>query len=214
MTFTVRDASRLYGIENWGAGYFNVNAAGHLTVHPDRGEKGIDLYSIASRLKEKRLRFPVLLRFPQILASRVGDIFGAFERAITEFGYGNAYRGVFLIKVNQTREVVEELVTAGKGRGLGLEAGSKAELTIAPEARTALLELLGGDRLASRSEIRKLTTYARDKKRVELADVTAVVRSRSEASSPSVGPSAMYSPLCTRCRHMRASRTAAVICIV
>ena len=53
MSFSLQDAVRLYGIENWGAGYFNVNAAGHLTVHPDRGEKGIDLYSIVSRLKEK-----------------------------------------------------------------------------------------------------------------------------------------------------------------
>jgi arginine decarboxylase len=131
MTFTVRDAARLYGIESWANGYFSVNDKGHLAVHPDRGERGIDLFSLVGRLREKRLRFPVLLRFPQMLASRVNEIFGAFERAIREFNYGGTYRGVFPIKVNQTREVVDELVRAGHGRGLGLEAGSKAELAVA-----------------------------------------------------------------------------------
>ena len=82
MTFTVRDAVRLYGIDTWGNGYFDVNPRGHLLVKPDGGEASVDLYSLVSRLKRKKMRFPVLLRFPQILASRVGQIFGSFDRAI------------------------------------------------------------------------------------------------------------------------------------
>jgi arginine decarboxylase len=131
MTFSVRDAVRLYGIDTWGNGYFDVNARGRLVVRPDGGEASVDLYALVSRLKRKKMRFPVLLRFPQILASRVGQIFGSFGRAITEFNYGNVYRGVFPIKVNQQKEVLNELVRAGAERGLGLEAGSKAELAVA-----------------------------------------------------------------------------------
>jgi arginine decarboxylase len=131
MSFTVRDAVRLYGIDTWGAGYFDVNARGHLVVRPDRGPAAVDLYTLVPRLRRKKLRFPILLRFPQILASRVEELFTAFERAIAEFNYANAYRGVFPIKVNQQCEVLDELVRAGRARGLGLEAGSKAELAVA-----------------------------------------------------------------------------------
>ena len=77
------------------------------------------------------MRFPVLLRFPQILSSRVHELFDAFDKAITEYSYQNRYLGVFPIKVNQKREVVDTLVDTARGRGMGLEAGSKAELTIA-----------------------------------------------------------------------------------
>src|SRR5688500_4317859 len=121
MTFTVRDAVRLYGIESWSSGYFSVNDKGHLAVHPLRSDRGVDLHALVARLKEKRLRFPVLLRCPQMLGSRVNEIFSAFERAISEFNYPGAYRGVFPIKVSQTREVIDEIVQAGRGRGLGLE---------------------------------------------------------------------------------------------
>ncbi len=135
MSFTVQDAERLYGIDAWGHGYFRVNPQGHLCVHPDREERGIDLLHLVSRLKRRRVRFPALLRFPQILHARVEEIFGAFERAIEEYGYPQPYRGVYPIKVNQQRDVIDELTRAGRGRGLGLEAGSKAELAIALSQR-------------------------------------------------------------------------------
>jgi len=131
MTFTARDAERVYGIDAWGGGYFTVNAQGHLSVHPFRDEQGIDLYQLVQRLKRRKLRFPALLRFQQILASRVDEVFGAFRRAVEEFHYPGVYRGVFPIKVNQQREVLDELVRAGRGQGMGLEAGSKAELAVA-----------------------------------------------------------------------------------
>jgi arginine decarboxylase len=131
MSFSTRDAERLYGIDAWGQGYFGVNAQGHLTVHPTRAPAGIDIYALLSRLKARKVRFPVQIRFPQILESRVEEIFGAFDRAIREFSYGSVYRGVYPIKVNQHPDVVNALVQAGRGRSMGLEAGSKAELAIA-----------------------------------------------------------------------------------
>jgi arginine decarboxylase len=131
MSFTTRDAERLYGIEAWGDGFFRVNGRGNLCVYPDRGEQGIDLLRLLPALKRRRLRFPMLMRFPQMLTTRVNDIFGAFTHAIEEFGYANVYRGVYPVKVNQQADVVRELVAAGRGRGLGLEAGSKAELAVA-----------------------------------------------------------------------------------
>lgn len=131
MTFTTRDAVRLYGIDGWGNGYFDVNAKGHLVVKPHRGEAAVDLMSLVPKLKEKEARFPVLVRFPQILEDRVQEIFKAFNKAIEEYHYAGAYRGVFPIKVNQQKEVLDPLVAAGAPLGMGLEAGSKAELTIA-----------------------------------------------------------------------------------
>lgn len=131
MAFGIRDAQRLYGIDEWGAGFFGVNTRGHLTVHPLRNGKGIDLYELLPRLKRRKLRFPMVVRFPQILETRVQDIFGSFERAIEEFDYPSTYRGVFPIKVNQLAPVLEGLVSAGRGHGMGLEAGSKAELALA-----------------------------------------------------------------------------------
>lgn len=131
MAFNVRDAVRLYGIENWGGGYFDVNEKGHIVVRPSRDERGVDLYALLSRLRQRKVRFPMLLRFPQMLSSRVNDLFDSFDKAIAEYSYGNRYLGVFPIKVNQKREVVDTLVATGRDRGLGLEAGSKAELAIA-----------------------------------------------------------------------------------
>ncbi len=131
MPFSTRDAERLYGIDAWGAGFFRVNPKGNLSVHPYRDDRGIDLLQLTHRLKRRKVRFPALLRFPQILAARVDEVFDAFNRAIEEFGYDGVYRGVYPIKVNQQREVIDELVRAGRGHDMGLEAGSKAELAVA-----------------------------------------------------------------------------------
>jgi arginine decarboxylase len=131
LSFTTRDAVRLYGIENWGAGYFDVSEKGHLLVRPTRDERVVDLHALVARLQKRKVRFPTVIRFPQILSSRVTELFDAFDKAIAEYSYGNRYLGVFPIKVNQKREVVEELVATGRERGMGLEAGSKAELAVA-----------------------------------------------------------------------------------
>ncbi len=120
----------LYGIENWGNGYFDVNAAGHLMVKPFRTGPGVDLHQVVDELAKRRCPAPVLLRFPQILETQMRHLHQAFQSAITEFQYGAPYKGVFPMKVNHRRDVIEELLRVGSRYDFGLEVGSKAELYI------------------------------------------------------------------------------------
>jgi arginine decarboxylase len=136
-----QDSAEHYLINSWGAPYFSVGENGNLTVCPSGkvGENGggvIDLKALVDDLLKRGIVPPVLLRFNEILDSRVTDLAGCFQKSINEYGYKGVYRGVMPIKVNQQRHVVEELVRAGKKTHLGLEAGSKAELLVA----TALLD--------------------------------------------------------------------------
>jgi len=135
--WTVRDSAELYGVSAWGAGFFGVNERGHIEVRP-RGPEGnpIDLLELVLDLKRRGLRTPMLVRFSDILASRVQGLCQAFDQAIQDYGYGGLYRGVYPIKVNQQRHVVEEIIQHGAHHRIGLEAGSKPELLIA----LALLE--------------------------------------------------------------------------
>jgi len=125
----IEDAVRLYGIHRWGGGYFGVNPDGHVTVHPE-GEAGpsIDLIKVAARARERGLHYPLLIRFHDLLRHRVRAINEAFAEAIKSARYKGEYRGVFPIKVNQMREVVEEILDAGEPYHYGLEVGSKPEL--------------------------------------------------------------------------------------
>jgi arginine decarboxylase len=130
--WTVRDSLELYNVQAWGAGFFSVNEAGHVQVHP-RGPDGarIDLLELVTDLEQRGLRTPLLIRFSDILASRIRGLSDAFQQAIGEYGYGGAHRGVYPIKVNQQRHLVEEVVEYGASMGVGLEAGSKPELLVA-----------------------------------------------------------------------------------
>jgi arginine decarboxylase len=129
-TWGVSDSLKLYNIENWGDQYFSINPAGNLTVHPKRGEgPGIDLPSVVEEIRSQGLGLPVLIRFQDIIRHRVVALNEAFRKSIAEFNYRGRYQGVYPIKVNQMREVVEEIVDAGRPYDFGLEAGSKAELT-------------------------------------------------------------------------------------
>jgi arginine decarboxylase len=121
----------LYNVPNWGAGFFSVNALGHVEVQPRPDGPRIDLLELVQDLRQRGLRTPLLVRFSDILAARVQGLCAAFNRAITEYGYRGAYRGVYPIKVNQQRHVVEEIVEYGAPDRIGLEAGSKPELLIA-----------------------------------------------------------------------------------
>jgi arginine decarboxylase len=125
------DAARaLYRIEGWGAGFFDVNDEGHVIVRPDkdRPDHIVDLYEITNDLEEQGIALPVLLRFSDILRSRIEDLTTRFEQAREEFGYNGGYTTVYPIKVNQQRHVVEEIVEFGKEKRVGLECGSKPEL--------------------------------------------------------------------------------------
>jgi arginine decarboxylase len=128
-TWGVSDSLKLYNIENWGDQYFSINPTGNLTVHPRRGEgPGIDLMSVIEEIKAQGLQMPVLIRFQDIIRHRVVALNEAFRKTIAEFGYKGRYQGVYPIKVNQMREVVEEILDAGRPYDFGMEAGSKAEL--------------------------------------------------------------------------------------
>ncbi|MGD8375165.1 MAG: biosynthetic arginine decarboxylase [Acidobacteriota bacterium] len=131
-SFTIEDAKQIYGIDNWGQPYFDVADSGNLVVRPLPGEsRTVDVKQLVDELVEKGISLPILLRFPQLLESQVRTLSDSFRRAIDEFGYGSTYTPVFPIKVNQRKEVVEDLLQAGRRHGLGLEAGSKSEILIA-----------------------------------------------------------------------------------
>jgi len=125
----LHDAFETYGVKNWGKGYFGINKLGHVTVHPDKNpDRSIDLKDIVDQLRTRGLQPPLLLRFTDILKHRIEEIAGAFQKAMTEYGYAGAYSCVYPIKVNQQRHVVEEVLHFGKPLGFGVEAGSKPEL--------------------------------------------------------------------------------------
>ena len=128
-TWTVKDAEKLYNMNGWGLGYFRINPDGHVTVHPDANRKrGLDLYHLATDLHAQGVGLPLLLRFSDILKSRIEALSGEFSNAIKEFGYDGSYTTVYPVKVNQQRHVVQEIVEFGAPYGVGLECGSKPEL--------------------------------------------------------------------------------------
>jgi arginine decarboxylase len=125
----IQKARNLYNIHRWGAKYFDINDAGRVIAKPLRDTgAAVDLTDVIEEAKARGLKFPVLIRFQDILRHRVESINMAFRNSITEFNYQGRYRGVFPIKVNQLREVVEEILDAGKLFDFGLEVGSKPEL--------------------------------------------------------------------------------------
>ncbi len=135
--WSIDDSRSLYLIDRWGAGYFDVNEAGNLTVSPlqDRGSK-ISLTSIVEEAAELGLRTPLLVRFQDILHHRVKTLNEAFVKAVSETQFRGTYRGVFPIKVNQLREVVHEILDAGRPFHYGIEVGSKAEMYAALSMHT------------------------------------------------------------------------------
>ncbi|MGL4550346.1 MAG: biosynthetic arginine decarboxylase [Gemmataceae bacterium] len=125
----IADAVETYGIKNWGKGYFSINKSGHVQVHPTkRADRFVDLKELIDQLKESGTQLPILLRFTDILRHRVGEIAEAFNTAITEYEFQGKYVCVYPIKVNQQRQVVEEILDFGRPFNFGLEAGSKPEL--------------------------------------------------------------------------------------
>ncbi len=141
--WSIERATQYYNVAGWGAGYFSVNEKGHVIVHP-MGQPGpvIDLMDVVEDIQERKIGFPCVVRFQDVLRARVKQINEAFGKAVAEMGYGARYFGVYPIKVNQMREVVEEILDAGAPYHYGLEAGSKGELLVVlgmnadPEALT------------------------------------------------------------------------------
>jgi arginine decarboxylase len=138
-SWTVDDAAELYSVGSWGRGFFSINQAGNVCVHPTRDPKrAIDLKQLVDTLEMRNLDLPLLLRFNGILKTRVDELAGVFGKAIEEHNYKGRYIFVYPIKVNQQRQVVEQIVAHGRQYGFGLEAGSKPELL-------AVIALTDGD---------------------------------------------------------------------
>ena len=131
-TWDIPSAIALYNIDRWGTGYFTINGAGNVQVMPTLAYgQAIDLMDVISEARDRGMAFPLVVRFQDLLRHRVETINRAFQSAIAEANYQNVYKGVFPIKVNQLREVVEEIMDAGRPFNFGLEAGSKPELIAA-----------------------------------------------------------------------------------
>jgi arginine decarboxylase len=127
--WTVTDAAELYEIARWGKGYFAIDKSGHLLVQPTKDPaRAIDLKQLVDHLQLRGLGLPILVRFRDILRHRLSDIHQAFQTAIAQHQYEGKYVCVYPIKVNQQRQVVEEVLDFGRPYGFGLEAGSKPEL--------------------------------------------------------------------------------------
>ena len=148
--WTTQQSADLYLVEKWGHPYVSVNEKGRVSIHPeatpdDQGP-GIDLYELVAQIRRRGVQTPLLLRFDGLLRARVRDINLAFNKAREEYGYTAPYRGVFPIKVNQERSVVETLMSEGRNYGMGLEVGSKPELIagIALEAGEDALMICNG----------------------------------------------------------------------
>ncbi len=129
MKSAIDEIAQTYGIENWGAGYFSINNVGHLAVHPSDGDtRSVDVKKIVDDLVARRVKLPILLRFPQILSSQVRKMNQSFRAAMKEFEYSGEHRAVFPMKVNQRRQVIEAYLEEASKYNYGLEVGSKAEL--------------------------------------------------------------------------------------
>jgi arginine decarboxylase len=127
--WSTADAVELYGVQEWSNGFFRVSDAGNMLVTiPGEEGRTIDVKALVDELRQRGLGMPILLRFSDVLRRRIGALNEAFQNAIEEYGYQGVYRGVYPIKVNQERQVVEEVVRFGRPYHHGLEAGSKPEL--------------------------------------------------------------------------------------
>ncbi|HMF09830.1 MAG TPA: biosynthetic arginine decarboxylase [Thermoanaerobaculia bacterium] len=181
------DATSLYGIPNWGKGFFQVSEDGELLVRPTgEAAKSVALKAIVDEVALRGITAPMIVRFPQILASAVTSLNDAFARAIEEYGYQNVFRGVFPIKVNQKRVVVEKIIEAGRRYGYGLEAGSKPELLAALAADLSPDCLITCNGYKDETFVRMALNGVRMKKKVvlvlekvsELERILAVAKAR------------------------------------
>jgi arginine decarboxylase len=127
--WSVADSTETYAVRAWGSGYFTINDFGNVAVTPNGpASPSIDMKELVDEVRKRGISLPLLIRFSDILHHRIVELNEAFRRAISEYGYKATYRGVYPIKVNQDRYVVERITRTGKQYNYGLEAGSKPEL--------------------------------------------------------------------------------------
>ena len=127
--WTIEEAREHYNINGWGAGFFDINAKGNIVVRPDKKSvHHIDLKELVDDIQSRGYSLPVLIRFSDILKASITNLANSFQNSIEEYGFKGEYQGVYPIKVNQQRQVVEDIVKFGQPFNIGLEAGSKPEL--------------------------------------------------------------------------------------
>ncbi len=127
--WNIEESRELYNIRGWGLGYFDINNKGHIVVQPqDESYHSIDLKELVEDIQAKGYSLPALIRFSDILKTSITKLANAFDESIKKYNYEGTYHGVYPIKVNQQRQVVEEIVKFGRPFNFGLEAGSKPEL--------------------------------------------------------------------------------------
>jgi arginine decarboxylase len=131
--WTAAQSADIYGINDWGAGYFSVRDNGEvvITAQGENGQVSLSILDLVNEMKERGMDMPVLVRIENLLAQQIARLNNAFNYAIAQSGYQGKYRGVFPVKVNQQCHVIEEIAHVGAKFGHGLEAGSKPELIIA-----------------------------------------------------------------------------------
>ena len=127
----ISESAKLYGINDWGMGHFSISKSGNLLVHPLADSRSIDIVDIVKEARSMGLTTPLTIRVQDLLRNRVERLNKAFAKSIKDENYDGCYRGVFPIKTNQLREVVEEILDAGEDYQYGIEAGSKGELMLA-----------------------------------------------------------------------------------
>ena len=143
-TWSTAASAEMYRLADWGQPYFFINSGGHVAVRTDSDAPGaVDLANLAAEARRRQIEFPLLVRFPEILGSRVRALHREFRSALVRSGYGNAYQALYPVKVNPLQSVVSEILAAGRESGMGFECGSKAELVAAlahlRDARTLLV---------------------------------------------------------------------------
>lgn len=195
MTTAIEQTVETYGIENWGAGYFDVNRKGNLIVRPGEGDpRAADVREIIEDLVGRGVPTPILLRFPQLVAAQVRKLQRAFSKSIREFDYQGAHMCVYPMKVNQQRSVVEEYLREGSRYDFGLEAGSKAELYAALSLEQSADSLLVLNGFKDEEFIEMAFAGAKAGKRVvivveKLSELGHVLRTadRHEGNAPIIG---------------------------
>ncbi len=195
MTTAIEQTVETYGIENWGAGYFDVNRKGNLIVRPGEGDpRAADVREIVEDLAKRGVPTPILLRFPQLVAAQVRKLQRAFSKSIREYDYQGAHMCVYPMKVNQQRSVVEEYLREGSRYDFGLEAGSKAELYAALSLEQSPDSLLVLNGFKDEEFIEMAFAGAKSGKRVvivveKLSELDHVLRiaDASEGNAPLIG---------------------------
>ena len=129
--WTIQDSNDYYRIEKWGHKYFFINDKGNISVRSaGKTNKKIDLYQLIKEIKSRKVNPPLIIRFNDILEDRIKELNNSFEKAIATYSYNNIYQGVFPIKCNQQKNLVEKIIEYGSEWNFGLEVGSKSELII------------------------------------------------------------------------------------